>query len=232
MKVFKFGGASVRDAAAVRNVERILELYSGEKLVVVISAMGKTTNLLEEIHNGRFQKIGYEYSLKKMKDYDWEIADELFGDDALAKELLNEKFNEFQNMLGKPCSNEFDKEYDQVVSYGEIISTALVNAYLLSKGFAWTWIDAREIIKTDNCYRTARILWNESSDLTQKKVAQLEESDILIIQGFIGSTKDGFTTTLGREGSDFTASIMAYLLDAESVTIWKDVPGMLNADPK
>lgn len=232
MKVFKFGGASVKDAAAVRNVERIIELYSGEKLVVVISAMGKTTNLLEEIHNGRFHKINYESSLQKMKDYHWQIADELFGDDALAKDLLNDKFNEFEKTLAKPCSDEFDKEYDQVVCYGEIISTALVNAYLVSKGFSSAWLDAREIIKTDNCYRNARILWNESAALAQRKFNQSDEHEISIVQGFIGSTQDGHTTTLGREGSDFTASIMAYLLDAESVTIWKDVPGMLNADPK
>ncbi len=232
MKVFKFGGASVRDAAAVRNVADILELYSGEKLVVVISAMGKTTNLLEEIHNGRFHKIDYSSALQKMKDYHWEIANELFGNDESAKDLLNHKFNEFEKVLAKPFSNEFDKEYDQVVSYGEIISTALVNAYLLSKGFSSAWLDAREIIKTDNCYRSARVLWSESEKLAQQKMNASLENDVLIIQGFIGSTNDGYTTTLGREGSDFTASIMAYLLDAESVTIWKDVPGMLNADPK
>jgi len=232
MKVFKFGGASVKDAAAVRNVERILEIYSGEKLVVVISAMGKTTNLLEEMHNARFHKLSYESSLQKLKDYHWQIADELFGDDAMAKELLTDKFNEFEKTLAKPCSNEFDKEYDQVVSYGEIISTALVNAFLLSKGYASTWLDAREIIKTDNCYRSARVLWSESEKLAQQRMNAAAENDVVIVQGFIGSTNDGYTTTLGREGSDFTASIMAYLLDAESVTIWKDVPGMLNADPK
>jgi aspartate kinase len=232
MKVFKFGGASVKDAAAVRNVANILELYSGDKLVVVVSAMGKITNLLEEIHNARFHKMDYAASLERMKEYHLQIACELFESKEVAEHLLQPKFDEFELVLSKSCTADFDREYDQVVAYGEIFSTSLVHAFLESKGFQSQWLDARQVIKTDGCYRNARVQWEESAKQVESIKQHLEDNDILLLQGFIGSTQKGDTTTLGREGSDFTAAIMAYLLDAESVTIWKDVPGMLNADPK
>jgi aspartate kinase len=232
MKVFKFGGASVKDAAAVKNVADILELYSGGKLIVVVSAMGKTTNLLEEVHRSRFHRQNYSEPLQRMKDYHFSIATELFGEYADAMELLNQRFHEFEEYLKKPCSNDFDKEYDQVVSYGEIVSTTLVEAYLRIRNVASQWLDAREIIVTDETYRNARILWDVCFQKVNVIQFAFEQNNVLVIQGFIGKSQTGYTTTLGREGSDFTASIMAYLLDAESVTIWKDVPGMLNADPK
>ncbi|HEY8403558.1 MAG TPA: aspartate kinase [Flavobacteriales bacterium] len=232
MKVFKFGGASVKDAAAVKNVADILERYSGEKLIVVVSAMGKTTNLLEEVHRLRFHQLDYSDALQRMKDYHITIAAELFGEHAEAMELLIKRLDELEDYLKEPCSNEFDREYDQVVSYGEIVSTTLVEAYLRVRNIASRWLDAREIIITDDCYRNARILWDTCKQKVNDILSEFEKNDVLVLQGFIGKSLRGYTTTLGREGSDFTASIMAFLLDAESVTIWKDVPGMLNADPK
>ncbi len=233
MKIFKFGGASVRNAEAVKNVASILHRYKNEKLVVVISAMGKMTNALEDLHNARFHKKDYKPTLLEIKNYHLQIAEELFGvntENNLTAlydlmELLEEK-------LMTPCSNEYDLEYDQIVCYGELLSTALVNAYLMEQGLASAWLDARQIIKTDNRYRDARVDWNRSQMSAESITSLLAKKDIIILQGFIGSTPSGMSTTLGREGSDFTAAIMAYMLNAESVTIWKDVPGMLNADPK
>ncbi len=233
MKIFKFGGASVRNAEAVKNVASILRRYKNEKLVVVISAMGKMTNALEDLHNARFHKKDYKPTLLEIKNYHLQIAEELFGvntENNLTAlydlmELLEEK-------LMTPCSNEYDLEYDQIVCYGELLSTALVNAYLMEQGLASAWLDARQIIKTDNRYRDARVDWNRSQMSAESITSLLAKKDIIILQGFIGSTPSGMSTTMGREGSDFTAAIMAYMLNAESVTIWKDVPGMLNADPK
>lgn len=232
MKVFKFGGASVRDAAAVMNVAHILDLYRDEKLVVVVSAMGKTTNLLEQIHNSRFHGLDYSASLQKLKDYHFDIAGELFGKEQQVSELFEEHFKKLETALVGTRTDNFDKEYDSIVSFGEIFSTLIISEYLKLKGFSAEWLDARKLIKTDSTFRNARVRWDESAQNCEVLNSSFDRSDILIIQGFIGSTKNGDTTTLGREGSDFTAAGMAYLLDAESVTIWKDVPGMLNADPK
>lgn len=232
MKVFKFGGASVKNADAVRNVATILRLFTGEKLVVVLSAMGKTTNALESIHSARFHKLTYQAELTQIKNYHIEIGKNLFGENDEAMHPVFDQFEALEEKLSSPCSQNFDLEYDQVVCYGELISSAMVNAFLQQEGVSSIWTDARQIVRTDNRFRDARVNWQHSAASVDQLKSLLDKKDIVVVQGFIGSTSTGQSTTLGREGSDFTAAIMAYLLDAESVTIWKDVPGMLNADPK
>jgi aspartate kinase len=232
MRVFKFGGASVKDADAVRNVASILKMYQGEKLVVVISAMGKTTNALETIHDARFHGKNFKDELQKIKLYHTSIGSALFGEDHTLMKAMQIQFDSLEETLSEPCTSNYDQEYDKVVCYGELISTALVYSYLLHSEFNVAWADARQIVRTDNRYRDARVNWPHSEASCQQVVSLLENKDLVIMQGFIGSTAGGHTTTLGREGSDFSAAIMAYLLNATDVTIWKDVPGMLNADPK
>ena len=232
IKIFKFGGASVKDANAVRNVASILEMYKGEKLVVVISAMGKITNALEVLHNARFHGADCKNEMKNVKDYHIAIGNELFGEGSENMHAVYDQFELLAEKVATPCSKNFDMEYDLIVGYGELISTTLVNAFLHSKGFSCAWTDARHIVRTDNRFRDARVNWQHSNASIEHVKTLLANKDIVITQGFIGSTTTGQMTTLGREGSDFTAAIMAYLLNAESVTIWKDVPGMLNADPK
>jgi aspartate kinase len=232
LKIFKFGGASVKEASAVENVASILKRFAGEKLVVVISAMGKTTNALEEIHKAHFHKHDYKPILKQVKDYHYKICKELFGNELSGLKLVEMLFEGLEEKLLSPASSNFDLGYDQIVSYGELISTAIVNAYLAKANLSSVWMDARQLIRTDERYRDARVNWSRSEIGRDHILTALEKRDIVITQGFIGCDFMGVTTTLGREGSDFTAAILAYLLDAQSVTIWKDVPGMLNADPK
>ncbi len=232
-KVFKFGGASVKDAGAVRNVASIITRFKNEKLVVVVSAMGKVTNALEELHKARFHKVNTAEVIAQLKGYHEGIGQDLFGNKY--DECMSPVFDLFEEMEEKvmmPLSGDEDLEYDQIVSYGELFSTAIVHQYLALQGFSTGFADARQIVKTDNRHRDARVDWAKSALGAEKLKSQLEKYDQVIIQGFIGSGNNGVTTTLGREGSDFTAAIVAYLLDAEDVTIWKDVPGMLNADPK
>ncbi len=232
LKIFKFGGASVKNADAVRNVASILKLYEGEKLVVVISAMGKTTNSLEIIHNARFHKQDYKSELIKIKGYHFDIARALFEENSPAMSAVHHQFDALEEKLAERCSQNFDLEYDQVVCYGELISTTILHAYIQSQNISSAWMDARQIVRTDNRFRDARVNWTHSAASISQIQQVLEKKNIVVVQGFIGSTSTGLSTTLGREGSDFTAAIMAYLLNAASVTIWKDVPGMLNADPK
>lgn len=236
MKVFKFGGASVKNAEAVKNVAQILGLYSGDKLGIVISAMGKTTNALERVVDALWNRKVSEFELLvgELKAFHLEIMNGLFSDPnnpVYAK--VNKQFAAIYEMYQDKVPDNYDFEYDQIVSIGEVLSTQIVTDYLIQEGFSCRWVDAREIIRTNNQYREAEVDW----DKTQQRFDQLftprfDEFDIQITQGFIGHTSEGFTTTLGREGSDYTAGIMAYCCNAESVTIWKDVPGMLNADPK
>jgi len=232
MKIFKFGGASVKNAEAVRNVASILRRFEGEQLVVVISAMGKTTNHLEKIHQARFQKENYHPLVAELMDFHEEIATELFADPETSLQSTWEFFSQLQEQVSSPIVGDYDQEYDQIVGYGELLSTAMVHAYLQEQGIAAGFIDARRVVKTDHRFRDARVDWNKSALGIEQVKTQLTKNPVVITQGFIGSTGNGLSTTLGREGSDFTAAIMAFLLDAESVTIWKDVPGMLNADPK
>jgi len=232
INVFKFGGASVKDAAAVRNMSAIVSSHTQEPLVVVVSAMGKTTNAIERIHALRFEGKNYEQELSELINYHRSMVDELFPADDHGLAALQQHVNAFKALLATPCSHAFDEEYDSLIGFGELISTAIVEAFFRSQHIASEWFDARTMIITDDRFRDARVDWDVSAQHVGVLQSALEHGKVCVMQGFIGSTKLGRSTSLGREGSDFTAAIMAYLLDATSVTIWKDVPGMLNADPK
>ena len=236
MKVFKFGGASVKDAEAVKNVGEVIKSFKDD-LIVVISAMGKTTNGLEKVVQSYLNKDGetQEY-LDTVKEFHLTILNELFEDKAhsIFTEIHN-TFVEIEWEIEDEATREYDYIYDQIVSVGEMLSTKIVSAYLNDTGIKNTWQDVRDVIQTDNTHRNAKVDWELTEALAQKEIVKkLESADqtIIITQGFIGSSSELFTTTLGREGSDFSAGILAHCLNAESVTIWKDVPGMLNADPK
>ena len=235
MQVFKFGGASVKDASAVKNIAEVLKKHALKPTVVVISAMGKTTNNLEELVNTYFYKKGNsEQVLQKIKDYHFGILNELFSNrnHPVFTELEN-TFVELNWIIEDEPTADYNQEYDQIVSMGELISTKIVSAYLNETGIKNKWMDARGIIQTDNTYREGRVNYDLSQTLVKTQLLpQLGINKIIITQGFIGGTSENFTTTLGREGSDYTAALIAYFTDAESVTIWKDVDGVLNADPK
>lgn len=236
MRVFKFGGASVKDAAAVKNVGDVIRLYQDD-MVVVISAMGKTTNGLEKVVESYLNKDGkVEENLEEVKTFHFNIINDLFENKK--HPIFNEIHNTFVEIeweIEEEAVRDYDYVYDQIVSVGEVLSTKIVSAYLNDVGVINKWQDVRDIIQTDNTHRNAKVDWELTTDLTQKiLLPQLdkERQTIIITQGFMGSSSELFTTTLGREGSDFSAGILAHCLNAESVTIWKDVPGMLNADPK
>ena len=231
MKVYKFGGASVRDAAGIKNLEKIVSAEKDE-LVIVVSAFGKTTNALEKALKLWFgnDKSSRDH-LDNIYSYHAAVAGELFPSGNSAKGSIDNSFAMLREYMRSSKKSSYDFEYDQVVSYGEIWSTMIVAEYLKKSGLDAEWIDIRKILVTDDRYRDANILWNESEPLI-RNAFDFSKSRIYITQGFIGGTVAGQTTTLGREGSDYTAAIIANLLDAESVTVWKDVPGLLNADPK
>jgi aspartate kinase len=233
MKVFKFGGASVKDAASVKNIATILNRYSDD-LVVVISAMGKTTNALERVLNAYLlgDRVASSAELKTIRDFHLHIARNLIPEreNALFSELDN-IFNGIEKRLGNIPSGSYNLEYDQLVSLGENISTIIVSNYLNYTGIANQWMDARQFLKTDGTFREGRVDWDIADKLIKQRF-DFKNTHLFITQGFVGSTVNNLTTTLGREGSDYTAAILAYVLSAESVTVWKDVPGVLNADPK
>lgn len=232
MKVFKFGGASVKDAHGVKNLADIIKRYD-DKLIVVVSAMGKTTNSMERLLGLWFNRQQTETeAFYAVKNFHYSIIRELFTNEEhpIYKEI-GKIFEEIHQLLNKAPKNNYDQEYDRLVSYGEILSTKIIHAYLNQAGIENKWIDARTFIKTDSTFREARIDW----DMTTKNAREIftfKDTAIYLTQGFLGSTQDNKPTTLGREGSDFTASIIAYVMDCNDVTIWKDVPGVLNADPK
>lgn len=236
MNVFKFGGASVKDAEAVKNVLSILQLFKGKKLGVVISAMGKTTNAMELIVDALWTRKLELFTeiVEERRAFHLSIMNELFS--SSENEIYSEINKEFDVLLAKfndPIPDNFDFEYDQIVSLGEVLSTKIVTAYVRQEGIAAKWMDARELIRTDHQYREAELHWEKTtSNFQERFMPEFDQNNVLITQGFIGHTSEGFTATLGREGSDFSAGIIAYCCDAEDVTIWKDVPGMLNADPK
>jgi len=236
MKVFKFGGASVKDSMAVKNVASILKRYSSDKLIVVLSAMGKSTNKLEEIVAAMKTKNIEQFTLlvNELKDFHLDILDSLFIEPH--SDIYNEIENIFKTIrkrFDEPFSNNYSFEYDQIVSLGEVISSKIVYAYLCNQKFSCGWSDSRELIRTNEKYQEGKIEWQKTEELIKNKLLpKFNNEDIIVTQGFIGHTNEGHTTTLGREGSDFTAGIYAFCSNAESVTIWKDVPGMLNADPK
>jgi aspartate kinase len=230
VKVFKFGGASVANAPAVRNVAEIIAEYS-DNLVVVISAMGKTTNLLETLTTAYFTGSVEMYDIfDQFKKWHLEISIALFGGDSFPAHTQS-LIDELGEKLKKDPSLNYDFEYDQIVGYGELVSTSLVSKWLFTAGIDNKWIDVRTCLRTDDNYRDAEIDWTLSERLA-KKVFSFSDCRIYLTQGFIGSTISNLTTTLGREGSDFTAAILGNILDAEYVAIWKDVPGILNADPR
>ncbi|MDN3596170.1 aspartate kinase [Zunongwangia endophytica] len=230
MKVFKFGGASVKDAEGVKNVLKVLEKHHNPDKLIVISAMGKTTNALEVIILKYLGGSSPEEEIKNLKLFHFNIINVLFENkQAAVFEKVNQFFTNLSNFLQHNKSLQYDFVYDQIIGFGELISTTIVSEFLSLSGIRNDWVDAREFIKTDSTYRDAQVDWES----TQKKiVAEINPETITITQGFIGSDTNNFTTSLGREGSDYTAGIFAYCLNAESVTIWKDVPGVLNADPR
>ena len=230
MKIFKFGGASVKDAESVKNITQILQSEGTENTVVVISAMGKTTNAFEEVINAYYNKTDkLSDNLGVIEDYHKAIIDDLFDKgDAIYKEI-DILLGELSWFLARNTSQRYNYVYDQIICFGELLSTKIVSAYLSKIGIDNNWFDVRNYIKTDSNYRDAKVDWN----LTQKIITEkLDATKLNITQGFIAANDTENTTTLGREGSDYTAGIFAYCLDAESVTIWKDVPGVLNADPR
>jgi aspartate kinase len=238
--VHKFGGASVRNAEAVRNVCDILKGFPENKIVIV-SAMGKTTNALETIHSKRFEGKNFESELQEIFEFHQNIAKELSVDTDTDWILVFD-------MLAQICKNEptasFDEEYDRIIGYGEYLSTAIVNAYFNQNNLSSKRLNSADYVCTDARFRDARVQWEKSEEKVASLQHEFESNSTLVLQGFIGSAKDVAQdaeqdffekkklTSLGREGSDFSAAIFAYLLNAESVTIWKDVPGLLNADPK
>lgn len=230
MQVFKFGGASVKDAEGVKNVARVMKLMGSENKVMVVSAMGKTTNALEQIIKFYFDKNSeLKSALDVLKNYHYTILNGLFeSKNHPAYTKVNYFMDELEIFLDRNKSPNYDYVYDQVVCFGELISTSIVSQYLKSSGMKNTWLDCRNLIDTDSTYRDAKVNWTR----TQAKIkAHVDAGELFITQGFIGSDENNFTTTLGREGSDYTAAIFAYCLDAENVCIWKDVPGVLNGDP-
>lgn len=242
MKVFKFGGASVKDAKAVKNVAEILKLFPKENILVVVSAMGKVTNALERLtaaifypaKNAGDKKEDASRVLEEIKKYHFHIIAELFPskNHSIYNEISN-TFVELDWAVDDTPTENYSYEYDKIVSMGEIISTKIVHAYLKEVGLNSQWKDVRDFIQTDNTYREGKVDWDLTQSLVNEKLLpEIKDNAIVVTQGFIGGTSENFTTTLGREGSDYTAAILAYTTNAESVTIWKDVPGVLNADPK
>lgn len=229
MKVFKFGGASVKDPNAIRNMASIIKANGNANLLIVISAMGKTTNALERIIALQRQGNQIEKELSDLRNYHFNILQDLFQKNHSIFSLIEDQFEKVRQEAKK--TDGYDQVYDQVVSLGEVISTLIISNYLDDKGLPVQWIDARKMIRTDSNFREGKVDWGISKVAIQTLDDKLANG-VLVTQGFIGSTENGLTTTLGREGSDYTAAIFASCLKAESVTIWKDVPGVMNADPK
>lgn len=237
MRIFKFGGASVRDAKSVKNTANIIKqsIEHGGKLIVVISAMGKITNALEKLVDSYFYRKDEMISdYNAIKEYHSQILGDLLED------KNHQVFNRFNTVLSelfgyihKETRGEYDEEYDKIVPYGEILSTIIVSTYMNSVGLNNRWVDARNLIHTDSMFRDARIDWVQTTwKIKGFFDSPKNEDSLFVTQGFIGQDFDNNTTTLGREGSDFTAAILAHCLNAKDVTIWKDVPGLLNCDPR
>ncbi|MEC8602508.1 MAG: aspartate kinase [Bacteroidota bacterium] len=230
MKIFKFGGASVKDALGVKNLVNVVSKKGDKNTVVVVSAMGKTTNALEKIVSNYFKNTNdLDFLILELYNYHKNIMNDLFDEKHQIFNEVSILFQKLKFFLENNKSPNHSFVYDQIVAYGEIISTTIINSYLNNKNIDSTWIDARDCIKTDSNYRGGNVQWVD----TQKNICnKIKKGKINVTQGFIASDKNNFNTTLGREGSDYTAAIFAYSLNSESVTIWKDVPGVLNGDPK
>ena len=235
MRIFKFGGASIKDADGVRNLVAVLNYTGTADTLVVVSAMGKTTNALEKVISNYFQnKKELKSSLQDVRKFHNAILLDLFdsGNTGSEHPVFNNvatQFDELDHFFEHNKSPDYNFVYDQVVGTGELVSTTIISAFLEEQGIKNKWLDVREFIKTDNFYRQARVDWPKTQALITK---QVDRKELNLVQGFIGSDSNNFTTTLGREGSDYTAAIFAYAMNAEEVTIWKDVPGILSADPR
>lgn len=234
MQVFKFGGASVKDADSIRNVAHIIANYKKDELLVVVSALGKTTNALTEVTKHFVEQTGQAFDrLEQVKFAHHQILADLFGASShpIFDEIAN-CFVEVEWILEEEPQDPYDYLHDQIVSTGELISSRILAAYCAETGLPIKWIDARDYIFTDNTYQEAEVDWQKTEDKIRRELPTILDEQIIITQGFIGSTSENFTTTLGREGSDYSAAIFAACLQADDVTIWKDVSGVLNADPK
>jgi aspartate kinase len=236
MKVFKFGGASVDSVSRIRNLPVILEKFRSEQLLIVVSAMGKTTNALEKVAEAFFSgntTRALELFLEIKKNH-LQVADELGGtNDSGFQQMMNDFFTEVEWLLHDKSVRSYDYYYDQIVCIGELLSTSIVSHYLKTTGFSNQWVDVRDIFATDDQFRAAGIDWEKTNTRIKENIFPIfRHTNMVLTQGFIGSTDANESTTLGREGSDYSAAIFANLLDAESLTIWKDVEGVMNADPK
>ena len=234
MQVFKFGGASVKDAAAFRNVSFIVQKHSvSGQLLIVVSAIGKTTNALEILFSKAHSQLSFASEFSALKSYHFSVAQELFPDaENPVFEALEQLFLQLQEKLQNLVPDKFDQQYDQIISFGELLASTLLAHFLISENLPTTWLDCRKYIQTDSTWREGKVDWTWTEKLIQRDLPEILKTKIIVTQGFIGGTSDGQTTTLGREGSDYSAAIFAYCLKAESMTIWKDVAGLLNADPK
>jgi len=232
MKVYKFGGASVRSAEGIRNIVPIVSEIN-DNLFIVVSAIGKTTNAMEVVLD-YFMKADHQASLNQLAEveaFHHEIIDEIFDNPEVGNEAVKPLFDELKRYITEGVGDDYDRWYDRLVSYGELISTKIVSAFLIESGIDNAWLDMRKLLITDSNHREANVRMDESHERLQK-AADFSQNRIYISQGFIGANIKGNPTTLGREGSDYTAAVVGNLLNAESVTIWKDVPGILNADPR
>ncbi len=233
MQVFKFGGASVKDAASIKNLAQLMKQFSAEKLLIVVSAMGKTTNALEKLSSAYInQAADLSIIFAEIKAYHYQILAELFDfSDRIFDEVEN-TFVEIEWMIEEEPHDDPDFIYDQIVSIGELVSSRIVTAYLNKVGIKSRWLDARGYIQTNNTYREGLVDWEKTQAQISQDLPEMLQAEMLVTQGFLGGTSENFTTTLGREGSDYSAAIFASCLNANSVTIWKDVDGVYNADPK
>ena len=234
LKVFKFGGASLKDADRIRNVAEILKTFSQDEILIVVSAMGKVTDSMEKVVAAHAEQNGAAAELlEAVKQQHYQLCNELLGPEPEVYDLINDTFVEVEWVLDEEPHDNYDYMYDQIVSVGELVSSRIVHAFLNSIGLPTQWLDARDVIQTDNIFREGWVQWDATQERADRIAKpMLEEPGFIITQGFIGSTSENFTTTLGREGSDYTAAIFSFCLDAESMTIWKDVPGVLTADPR
>lgn len=233
MKVFKFGGASVKDAAGIKNVASIIQKYGEKDLVVVVSATGKTTNALEDVIKCYYDNTDAKAAFEVVKKNHHAICMDLFGKEQHAVfDKLQNVYAEVDWQLEEHRKESYNYVYDQIVSQGELISSVILSAYLNETNVKNNWLDVRDVMKTDDTYREAVVDWSKTQGLMDSIVKPLVNENIVVTQGFIGCTPENCTTTLGREGSDYTAAIFANMLDAENQTIWKDVPGVMNGDPR
>lgn len=235
MKIYKFGGASVKNADAFRNLAQIVQNYGGDsRLLIVVSAMGKTTNALEQVFDLAFHDKDFTEAFQQSRHYHQEVVQALFPDPGhpVYGELdhLFSKLTYTLQNLNRQAS--YDQLYDQIVSFGELLASVILHHFLQLQGLTNTWLDSRKYIQTDSTWREAKIDWDWTERLIKRDLPAILAQQLIVTQGFLGGTNNGLTTTLGREGSDFSAGIFAYCLDAEEMVIWKDVEGLLNADPK